>query len=127
MFVNVLAGRIANGESDVALIVGGEALRTQVRAEKAGLKLDWSEDAPSDPAPCGEETRYASAHEIGHGIALPTSVYPLFENAFYAVGFPITMLMGFLVILMDIGSHGPIWQAQLTETFNAINRLLAGG
>ncbi|GIK33514.1 MAG: hypothetical protein AMXMBFR45_17520 [Gammaproteobacteria bacterium] len=45
----------------------------------------------------------------------------------FAVGFPITMLMGFLVILMDIGSHGPIWQAQLTETFNAINRLLAGG
>lgn len=84
MFVNVLAERIANGESDVALIVGGEALRTQARAEKAGLKLDWSEDAPSDPACCGEETRYASAHEIGHGIALPTNVYPLFENAFGA-------------------------------------------
>lgn len=45
----------------------------------------------------------------------------------FAVGFPITLLMGFLVILMDIGSHGPIWQAQLTETFNAINRVLGGG
>lgn len=45
----------------------------------------------------------------------------------FAVGFPITLLMGFLVILMDIGSHGPIWQAQLTETFNAINRMLGGG
>lgn len=84
MFVNALAERIANGESDVALIVGGEALRTQARAEKAGLKLDWSEEAPSDPASCGEETRYASDHEIRHGIALPTSVYPLFENAFGA-------------------------------------------
>jgi acetyl-CoA C-acetyltransferase len=82
MFVNVLAERIANGESDVALIVGGEALRTQARAEKAGMRLDWSEDAPSDPEPYGEETRYASEHEIRHGIALPTSVYPLFENAF---------------------------------------------
>ncbi|WP_374594510.1 acetyl-CoA acetyltransferase [Sphingosinicella sp.] len=82
MFVNMLAERIANGEGDVALIVGGEALRTQAHAEKAGLKLDWSEDAPSDPASYGEETRYASGHEIRHGIALPTSVYPLFENAF---------------------------------------------
>lgn len=82
MFVNGLAERIAKGESDVALLVGGEALRTQARAEKAGLKLDWSEDAPSDPTPYGEEPRYANSHEIRHGIALPTSVYPLFENAF---------------------------------------------
>ncbi|MCC7329026.1 MAG: flagellar biosynthetic protein FliR [Gammaproteobacteria bacterium] len=44
----------------------------------------------------------------------------------FAVGFPVTMLMGFLVILMDIGSHGPIWQAQLTATFDAMGRLLAG-
>lgn len=44
----------------------------------------------------------------------------------FAVGFPVTMLMGFLVILMDIGSHSPIWQAQLTATFDAMGRLLAG-
>ncbi|MBA4756896.1 acetyl-CoA acetyltransferase [Sphingosinicella sp.] len=84
MLVNVIAERIATGESDVALIVGGEAMRTQARAEKAGLKFDWNEDAPSEPASCGEETRYANAHEIRHGIALPTNVYPLFENAFGA-------------------------------------------
>ncbi len=84
MFVNVLAERIAKGESDVALIVGGEALRTQARAEKAGLKLEWGEDAPTDPASYGEETRYVSGHEMRHGIALPTTVYPLFENAFGA-------------------------------------------
>jgi flagellar biosynthetic protein FliR len=45
----------------------------------------------------------------------------------FAVGFPITLLMGFLVMLLDVGAHGPIWQAQVTETFAAINRLLAGG
>lgn len=45
----------------------------------------------------------------------------------FAVGFPITLLMGFLVILMDLGSHGPIWTAQLSETFAAMNRLLGGG
>lgn len=45
----------------------------------------------------------------------------------FAVGFPITLLMGFLIMLMDIGSHGPIWQSQLAETFAAMNRVLAGG
>ncbi len=45
----------------------------------------------------------------------------------FAVGFPITMLVGFLVILMEMNSHGPIWQALLSETFNAMDRLLAGG
>lgn len=44
----------------------------------------------------------------------------------FAVGFPVAMLMGFLVILMDIGSHGPIWQLQLDATFDAMARLLAG-
>jgi flagellar biosynthetic protein FliR len=44
----------------------------------------------------------------------------------FAVGFPITLLMGFLIMLMDIPGHGPIWQSQLAETFAAINRLLSG-
>lgn len=84
LFVNVLAERIANGEADVALIVGGEALRTQAKAQKAGVSLDWNEDAPADPEAYGEETQYASRHEIKHGIALPANVYPLFENAYGA-------------------------------------------
>jgi len=45
----------------------------------------------------------------------------------FAVGFPVTLLLGFLVLLLDIGSHGPIWEAQLAETFAAMGRLLAGG
>jgi flagellar biosynthetic protein FliR len=45
----------------------------------------------------------------------------------FAVGFPITLLMGFLIMMLDIGAHGPIWQAQLAETFALINRMLAGG
>lgn len=82
MFVNVLADRIAKGEVDVALIVGGEALRTQAKAEKAGIVLDWNEETPADPATFGAETHYASRHEVRHGIALPVNIYPLFENAF---------------------------------------------
>ena len=45
----------------------------------------------------------------------------------FAVGFPITLLMGFLIMLLDIGSHGSIWHSQIAETFVVINRVLAGG
>lgn len=45
----------------------------------------------------------------------------------FAVGFPITLLMGFLIMLMDIGAHGRIWEAQTAETFTVIQRVLAGG
>ncbi|GMW06316.1 MAG: flagellar biosynthetic protein FliR [Gammaproteobacteria bacterium] len=45
----------------------------------------------------------------------------------FAVGFPVTLLMGFLIMLLDIGGHGVIWNAQFAETFAAISRLLAGG
>ena len=87
---------------------------------------NWSEISPSTtaftstdgaitPASCNA----SPAARIDSRCAAPTL------NLF-AAGFPVTMLMGFLVILMDIGSHGPIWQAQLTATFDAMGRLLAG-
>lgn len=45
----------------------------------------------------------------------------------FAVGFPITLLMGFLVMLMDIGAHGSIWEQQIAATFATVNRVLTGG
>jgi flagellar biosynthetic protein FliR len=44
----------------------------------------------------------------------------------FAVGFPITLLMGFLIILLDVDAHGPIWSAQFAETLGSLNRILAG-
>ncbi len=44
----------------------------------------------------------------------------------FAVGFPITLLMGFLIMLLDIDGHGAIWSAQFAEAFAAISRVLAG-
>ena len=81
MLVNLLAEEIRRGTIDVAMVAGGEALRTQAQAQRAGLQLDWSEDAGEAPETLGEETVLASRHEIAHGIALPVNVYPLFENA----------------------------------------------
>lgn len=84
LLVNLMAERIARGEADAVLIAGGEALRTQARAAKAGLMLDWSEDPGGEPETLGSETRLVSGHEIAHGIALPVNVYPLFESALAA-------------------------------------------
>ncbi len=81
MMVNLLAERIANGEADVALIAGCEALRTQAKAQKAGIALAWGEDAGDAPDSLASDKPMISRHELAHGIALPVSVYPLFENA----------------------------------------------
>ena len=81
MMVNRLAERIANGEAEVALIAGAEPLRTQAKAQKAGLTLVWGEDTGDAPPPAEKDKPMISRHELAHGIALPVSVYPLFENA----------------------------------------------
>ena len=81
MMVNLLAERIANGEADVALIAGCEPLRTQAKAQKAGIALAWGEDTGDAPDPLAKDKPMISRHELAHGIALPVSVYPLFENA----------------------------------------------
>lgn len=81
MMVNLLAERIAQGEADVALIAGCEPLRTQAKAQKAGVALQWGEDTGDAPDSLGKDKAMLSRHEMAHGIAMPVSVYPLFENA----------------------------------------------
>lgn len=84
MLANHFAHAISRGEQDVVLLAGCEPLRSQARAQKAGITLDWSENSPTDAEQWPEKTRYASAHEMQHGIALPVNIYPLFENALAA-------------------------------------------
>lgn len=81
MFVNIFADEIARGICDVVLLAGCEPLRTQSHAARAGIKLDWAEDAPADPLSLEPDKQLVSRHELAHGIALPVNVYPLFENA----------------------------------------------
>lgn len=60
--------RIAAGESEAALIVGGEALRTELAAKRAGLQLLWGEDAPGRPDELeGPKGMYTAAEEA-HGM-----------------------------------------------------------
>mgnify|MGYP001575988468 CR=1 FL=1 len=72
--------RIARGESRIALICGGEAQNTAKKARAEGLELPWPRRARLMEHPWDVE------HKIGamgraHGLAQPTYIYPLYENA----------------------------------------------
>jgi len=78
-FIHEAALRIARGESQVAAVVGAESNYTAVAAEKSGATLLWS---PKAPHPQIERARaWSLPLAVQHGIVMPTTVYPLYENA----------------------------------------------
>jgi acetyl-CoA C-acetyltransferase len=80
--VNETAARIARGEVRLALIAGAEAVGGLQLARKAGVKLAWAEEGT--PATVGETKWGNNPSEQQHQAQMPTSVYPLFENALRA-------------------------------------------
>ena len=79
--VNKFAEAIANGEMKAAMIVGGEALRTQHAVERAGLDISWTEDPGGEPELIGDPRRGWNDHEDRHNLRAAIAMYPLFENA----------------------------------------------
>lgn len=79
--VNSFAEQIARGDMKAAIIVGGEALRTQHGAERASISDKWNEDPGGRPELIGEEKRGWSDHEDRHGMRAAIAMYPLIENA----------------------------------------------
>lgn len=79
--VNEICERIVAGDCRLALIGGGEALRTTALAARQGMELDWREDPPGEEEDQGFGEQLVSAHEIAHGIGIPVQTYPLFEHA----------------------------------------------
>ncbi len=78
--VNEVADAIHRGEIKTALIAGAECVYSARRARTKGVDLGWS--PRGNPAADVGDTRPGSTeHEIKHGALLPTSIYPLFENA----------------------------------------------
>lgn len=73
--------RIAQGESQAALIVGGEALRTELAAKRAGLALQWGEDAPMPPDGLGGVKDMYTAEEEAHGMRSAIAMYGLIGQA----------------------------------------------
>jgi acetyl-CoA C-acetyltransferase len=80
------AEAIARGEARVAILAGAEALHARQRAEREGISLDhWSPppDTPIDVVLRGQPPM-TSPLESRHGFALPTDIFPIFENAIRA-------------------------------------------
>lgn len=78
--VNRLFEMVVRGDCGAALIAGGEALATQKAAERAKLRLDWSEDPGGEPEVWGVAKRGWSDMEQRHRMAGAIFAYPLFEN-----------------------------------------------
>lgn len=85
MLVNRLAAAVAAGETDLGVVVGGEAYRSRVRAKKAGADLHWTIQGEDVAPTWGEEMTLAIGHpaELALGIVMPTQAYPLFETAIW--------------------------------------------
>ena len=79
--VNQFAEEIAGGGMRAAMIVGGEALRTQHGVERAGLPVSWQEDPGGTPELIGDPRRGWNEHEDRHNLRAAITQYPLYENA----------------------------------------------
>lgn len=76
--LNDAANRIGAGEIEVALVCGGEALRTaaaRIAAAEQGRRLDPVREA---------KHRIRTGHAARHGLVAPVDFYPLYENAIRA-------------------------------------------
>ena len=80
--VNGTALEIQRGELDLAILCGGEAWRTRMRARKAQVELAWP-TAPEGQMPrlLGEDLEMNHPAERERGIVMPVQVYPMFETA----------------------------------------------
>ncbi len=80
--VNTTALDLAAGKLDVAVLVGGEAWRTRMRARRTGAILDWPK-APEDQPPTmfGGDLDMTHPAEAERGVYLPVQLYPMFETA----------------------------------------------
>ena len=80
--VNGTALEIQRGELDLAILCGGEAWRTRMRARKAGDELHWPTSPPDQmPRLLGEDLAMSHPDERARHIVMPVQVYPMFETA----------------------------------------------
>ena len=83
--VNQTALEIQSGALDIAILTGGEAFRTRMRARKTNAQLPWPKARPDDrPAIIGKELRMSLEVEASRGITQPVQIYPMFETALRA-------------------------------------------
>lgn len=77
-FLHEAAGRIADGTSQIAAVVGAEAQHAVAQAQKQGIALPWH---PRDEAAPPRNRDYLALLQRRIGLDMPIRVYPLYENA----------------------------------------------
>ena len=80
--VNRTALDIVAGSTQIAVLSGGEAFRTYLRARKSGEEITWPK-APDDdrPRPIGAALDMTHPAEAARGVSRPVTMYPMFETA----------------------------------------------
>jgi acetyl-CoA C-acetyltransferase len=85
MLVNDTARAIQAGVIDVALLVGAEAMFTRFRARRQKVWLEWTTQEETTPTRViGDDQSGTNDIEMSRAMALPTQIYPIFENAIRA-------------------------------------------
>ena len=80
--VNATAMEIQRGQLDLAILSGGEAWRTRMRARRAGVELHWPKSPPDQmPRLLGKDVEMNHPSERARHIGMPVQVYPMFETA----------------------------------------------
>ena len=93
MLLNDAASAILDGDVDSVLIGGAEAFASRRLARTLGAQLSWPTqgDESGPPERMGDNRPGSNDVEMSHSLALPTQVYPVFENALRAAsGIPPT-------------------------------------
>ncbi len=79
--VNAAAERMLRGETEVALIVGGEALATQARLRRVGEVPRWSWPDPTPPAFPFNVAEWILPTEAAHGVLPAWLTFALLDEA----------------------------------------------
>ena len=75
------AERMLRGESEIALIVGAEALASKKHLLDSGQRPDWSYPAPSGGQPAIDLSEWTSPTEHAHQILAPSLTFALLDSA----------------------------------------------
>jgi acetyl-CoA C-acetyltransferase len=79
-YLHEAARRIANGDSVVGLVTGGEAQHAVNHAKRSNIELPWTAYATDAPK-FQRAADYVHALAVKQGVAWPINVYPLYDVA----------------------------------------------
>ena len=72
---------IQSGARQIVILVGAECGRTQAKARRAGIDLQWRTTPGVPDRTFGEELKMRTRAEAVRGVSQPIQMYPIFENA----------------------------------------------